>query len=91
LLAEFFTPLRMLQSGDDDDDLSDDDEATTAIGNGSHVVPVGHEPRLRARWRRQNLFDASKGEIGLAWSIFKTRGTPTERTWPVRSSCQPSQ
>lgn len=34
-------------------------------------------------WRRQSLFDASRGSIGLAWSIFKLRGTPTEDNWPT--------
>ncbi|KAJ8501879.1 hypothetical protein ONZ45_g11972 [Pleurotus djamor] len=36
----------------------------------------------RYRWARHSLFDASRGEIGLAWSIFRVRGTPNENVWP---------
>lgn len=32
---------------------------------------------------RKALFDGTRGEIGLAWSIFKILGTPTEDSWPV--------
>lgn len=31
---------------------------------------------------RQPLFDASRGEIGLTRSIFKTLGTPNNESWP---------
>jgi serine/threonine protein kinase len=83
-LAEFFTPVRMQRTEDDDEDEPfEENAASTNFGNGSHAVPAGHEPSLRSRWRRGNLFDASRGEIGLTWSIFQTRGTPTENTWPV--------
>ena len=37
-----------------------------------------------ADWVRQTLFDSRRGSIGLAWSIFKLRGTPNEANWPVR-------
>jgi cyclin-dependent kinase 8/11 len=32
---------------------------------------------------RQTLFDGSKGDLGLIWSILRVRGTPTSETWPV--------
>ncbi|KAK0465974.1 kinase-like protein [Desarmillaria tabescens] len=32
---------------------------------------------------RNTLFDGTRGEIGLAWSIFKILGTPTEESWPT--------
>lgn len=37
----------------------------------------------RASWRREPLFDSSRGEIGLLWSIFRLMGTPTKDSWPV--------
>ena len=36
-----------------------------------------------SRWYRDPLFDSTRGELGLAWSLFKIRGTPTPETWPV--------
>ena len=38
----------------------------------------------RGRWKRESLFDAERGSIGLAWSIFKARGTPNNINWSVR-------
>jgi len=35
---------------------------------------------------RASLFDATRGSIGLAWSIFRIRGTPTEEIWPAFTS-----
>jgi serine/threonine protein kinase len=82
-LAEFFTSVQMQRN--DDGDTSDED---VSVGlrthvRASHIVPAGEEASLNRRWRRDSLFDASRGEIGLAWSIFQTRGTPTETSWPV--------
>ncbi|KAF9225186.1 kinase-like protein [Gyrodon lividus] len=87
--AEFFTPLRLLCGDDDDDEApasdsdsdSDPDKPITPLE--PFVIPKG--TRLSApatRWARDSLFDSSRGEIGLAWSIFKTRGTPNEDNWP---------
>jgi len=36
-----------------------------------------------AQWTRESLFNGQRGEIGLAWSIFKILGTPTNDNWPV--------
>ncbi|KAH9929789.1 kinase-like protein [Fomitopsis serialis] len=79
--AEFFTPLRMQSRYEDEEDLElDSDEESL---NAPFIVPKSlavDDPD--AEWRRDSLFDASRGSIGLAWSIFKTRGTPTESSWP---------
>lgn len=34
-------------------------------------------------WGRRKLFDAERGDIGLAGSIFLTRGSPGKASWPV--------
>lgn len=34
-------------------------------------------------WERCCLFDSERGDIGLIWSIFKTRGTANDENWPV--------
>ncbi|KAF8435763.1 kinase-like domain-containing protein [Boletus edulis BED1] len=49
------------------------------------VIPPGTHMRPgmpSGRWSRASLFDGTRGEIGLAWSIFKIRGTPNADTWP---------
>ncbi|KAJ7726365.1 kinase-like domain-containing protein [Mycena metata] len=40
-------------------------------------------PSPDTRWARDTLFNGRRGEIGLAWSIFKVRGTPTRESWPA--------
>lgn len=42
--------------------------------------------QLRRPPPRKPLFSAEFGEIGLAGSIFKVLGTPTEENWPVSFS-----
>ncbi|KAG8707474.1 hypothetical protein FRC08_000480 [Ceratobasidium sp. 394] len=37
-------------------------------------------------WHRMQLFDCTRGEIGLIASIFKLLGTPTDATWPEFTS-----
>ncbi|KAJ9126809.1 hypothetical protein QFC24_001842 [Naganishia onofrii] len=37
--------------------------------------------RKGAVWTRQTIFDGGRGEIGLAGSIFKLLGTPSEDDW----------
>jgi hypothetical protein len=32
---------------------------------------------------RDTLFDSAYGDLGLAASIFRIRGTPNPETWPV--------
>ena len=82
--AQFFTALRLCSDDDDDDD--DDNEIDTDID--APLTPFIVPKHLRignpcTRWTRDSLFNAEKGEIGLAWSIFKIFGTPTPATWPV--------
>ncbi|KAI9444611.1 kinase-like protein [Lactarius indigo] len=38
-----------------------------------------------SQWERYSLFDGSRGDIGLAWSIFRIRGSPTSENWPTFS------
>jgi hypothetical protein len=43
--------------------------------------------RKGAMWTRQTMFDGGRGEIGLAGSIFRLLGTPSDEDWPV-SGCR---
>ncbi|KAI0673836.1 kinase-like protein [Trametes maxima] len=87
VLAEFFTPLRLYRAyGDDEDSEEDssDDEETAPHGKQPFIVPRGLSLRSPdVEWERDSLYDASRGAIGLAFSIFKIHGTPTEDTWPT--------
>ena len=97
--AEFFTSLRLQADDEDDEDFSFPGPNRTSeseSGSDSGVEPRAPTPPLMpfvvprgthiptGRWTRTSLFDGTRGEIGLAWSIFKIRGTPNEDTWPVR-------
>ncbi|KAG2138005.1 kinase-like protein [Suillus clintonianus] len=87
--AEFFTSVRLFHPFDDEDfdfggdEQSDSGDESPAKPAEPFVIPKG----LRVgdpsnRWARDSLFDSTREEIGLAWSIFKTRGSPNETTWP---------
>ncbi|KAG2144672.1 kinase-like domain-containing protein [Suillus bovinus] len=87
--AEFFTSVRLFNPLDDEDfdfegdELSDSDDNSPSKSAEPFIIPK----RLRVgdptnRWTRDSLFDSTRGEIGLAWSIFKTRGSPNETNWP---------
>jgi hypothetical protein len=93
-LAELFTPFRLCElststaisiaqlRGDStlpsamqyDSDESDSESSSE---------PRPSAPITRKTWKRMTLFNAEKGDLGLAWSIFQIRGTPTQKTWPV--------
>ena len=84
--AEFFRPLN--------EQLEDTDEWGEEGGEEAEEDDQQHEvspfifsrsasPARVTSWRRLPLFNADRGDIGLAWSIFKIRGTPDERNWPV--------
>jgi serine/threonine protein kinase len=79
--AEFFTPLCLLDS----DHAAFDDEESSNVEESQPPRPffVARNPSPDARWIRNTLFDSSRGELGLAWSIFRVRGTPTPDIWPV--------
>ncbi|KAG1842246.1 kinase-like domain-containing protein [Suillus subalutaceus] len=87
--AEFFTTLRLYNPLDDDDfEFEGDEQSDSGDESPSKlaepfIIPKG----LRIgdptnRWARDSLFDSTRGEIGLAWSIFKIRGSPNETSWP---------
>lgn len=87
--AEFFTSVRLFNPLDDEDldfegdEQSDSGDESPAKPAEPFIIPKG----LRIgdptnRWARDSLFDSTRGEIGLAWSIFKTRGSPNETNWP---------
>ena len=81
--AEFFTTIHRRAMTDDFDDDSDADER----GDPTKAYLLDELPGVWARseWERYSLFDGSRGDIGLAWSIFCTCGSPTPENWPVRS------
>lgn len=83
-MADFFTPLRL----EDDYNLSfgapPAQPSATERELGPYTIRDGVIPgTLGTTWSRDTLFDGSRGEIGLAWSIFKIFGTPTDESWPV--------
>lgn len=79
--AGFFTPLRF--HSDEEDEFPDESDDDNQPPN-PFIVPKGLDIMdPDARWTRDTLFNGDRGEIGLAWSIFKIRGTPTANTWPV--------
>ncbi|KAI0778853.1 kinase-like protein [Trametes elegans] len=92
LFAEFFTPLHLHspyedeeeRDADSDDDGPDDGDKGGSPAKPPFVVPRRLDPRdPDAEWERDALYDASRGAIGLAFSIFRVHGTPTEQTWPA--------
>ncbi|KAF5312234.1 hypothetical protein D9619_002503 [Psilocybe cf. subviscida] len=88
--SEFFTTLRLRGDEEDDGDDDDDTEPSTPASDSQTPIPLKPfvVPRyLRigypgAQWMRDTLFNGDRGEIGLAWSIFKIFGTPTRENWP---------
>ena len=80
--VQFFTPLRLCSDGDDDDDTETDTLDNAPLT--PFIVPKNLEIGYPgAQWTRDSLFNGERGEIGLAWSIFKIFGTPTADSWPV--------
>ncbi|KAI0094162.1 kinase-like domain-containing protein [Irpex rosettiformis] len=82
--AEFYTPLRFSPDDDDDNDdgcSSDEGDQRPPIRPAFINPPISDSQR--GKWTREPLFDAERGSIGLAWSIFKVRGTPDDTTWPA--------
>ncbi|KAG1879663.1 kinase-like domain-containing protein [Suillus tomentosus] len=87
--AEFFTSVRLFNPLDDEDfgDEQSDSDDDSPSGPSKPAEPFIIPKRLRIgdptnRWARDSLFDSTRGEIGLAWSIFKIRGSPNETNWP---------
>jgi len=73
------------------DDRDEDEENTLLESRGTTSLPPFIIPKYlhigypAALWTRDTLFNGERGEIGLAWSIFKIFGTPTKDSWPVSS------
>ena len=86
--ADFFRPLKE-QPGDEGEWDDDCDEEAEEEDQRHEIAPfmfLGNaSPTRITSWRRLPLFKADRGDIGLAWSIFKIKGTPNERNWPVNA------
>ncbi|KAJ7157323.1 CMGC/CDK protein kinase [Mycena filopes] len=83
VLAEMFSALRLCSNDEEEEEGDEEPVCSAQADDPPFVVP----PRLRVgqpstRWCRDTLFNGRRGEIGLAWSIFKIRGTPTPENWP---------
>ena len=91
VLAEFFTPLRLRKACYDEDDWYEDEDEDDSDSDAPpaklpFVVSKGVSPTSpNVEWVREPLYDSTRGQIGLAWSIFKVHGTPNAKTWPVRA------
>ena len=75
VIAEFFldpVPERITDSTYDPDGIVDPLESSGPT-------------ETRKSTMRPTLFDCTYGDIGLAASIFRLRGSPTSITWPVRA------
>ncbi|KAI0253193.1 kinase-like protein [Lactifluus subvellereus] len=79
--AEFFTTIHRRAMTDDFDDDSEADERGDPTK--AYLLDELPEAWARSEWERYPLFDGSRGDIGLAWSIFRTRSSPTPENWPT--------
>ncbi|KIJ54319.1 hypothetical protein M422DRAFT_775460 [Sphaerobolus stellatus SS14] len=82
-IAQFFTPLQLIPSTSP---ISYPGSEENPLETTYHpfIIPQALKKTIdyRARWERRELFDGERGELGLAWSIFRLRGTPNETLWP---------
>ncbi|CED82239.1 Cdk activating kinase (CAK)/RNA polymerase II transcription initiation/nucleotide excision repair factor TFIIH/TFIIK, kinase subunit CDK7 [Phaffia rhodozyma] len=73
-------------SGDDDDDDDDDMDylstSSSQIESDDEDDAEDDDEENGKNWRRKSLFVSDRGEIGLAASIFRILGTPTDELWP---------
>ena len=82
--ADFFRPLeQQLDDAEWGDDLEEEAEEDEQHICQPFILSQDTSTSRVTSWRRLPLFDADKGDIGLAWSIFKVKGTPNETNWPV--------
>ena len=75
VIAEFFTAFSFV--ADDEDDIVESPVSVDGEDDGpipSYRNIELYDSKVRGNWYRDSLFDASRGAIGLAWSIFKIRG-----------------
>lgn len=85
-VAEFFTPIRFIADDDDRSEESDDGSEAPEQRPDQPLPRIINQPVsswAHGEWQRESLFNAERGSIGLAWSIFQIRGTPDRTTWPV--------
>lgn len=80
--AEFFTTLHRRANDDEDDDVDSEERGDPTKAYLSDELLLAWSP---SQWERYSLFDGSRGDIGLAWSIFRIRGSPTPENWPTFS------
>lgn len=91
-LAHFFTPLKLQRKSygydDEGEDDPDSDNEGAMHNDSGYILPkdVDSITFRSAEWIRKPLFDAHRGSIGLAWSIFSLRGTPEKSNWPVSAN-----
>nr|VWP02446.1 N/A [Ganoderma boninense] len=89
ILAEFFTPLRLRKCYFDEEDWYEDSDDSDSDSDSPPAKPPfvlskGLSPNVPGvEWVRDSLYDSTRGQIGLAWSIFKVHGTPNVETWPT--------
>lgn len=89
MFADFFRPLK--EQVDDGDEWDEEcDEEPEEVEQQDDIPPFmflrSASPTRMTSWRRVPLFNADRGDIGLAWSIFKVRGNPNETNWPVNAA-----
>ncbi|KAI0713124.1 kinase-like domain-containing protein [Cerioporus squamosus] len=91
VFAEFFAPLRLCKADDEDgwyqeeeeEDSASDSESDESLSKPPFILPKSLSPDdPDVEWARESLYDGTRGQIGLAWSIFKVHGTPTDDSWP---------
>ena len=87
VFAEFFTPFHPYELEEEfiGGSAEDEDEGEQHEARPPFIVPKNFSKQPYIKWERTSLYDSSRGQIGLAWSIFKIHGTPTSETWPVQS------
>ena len=85
--TDFFRPLKQqfdeMDEWDNDRDEEADEEEHPAP---PFILLQSPCPSQMTSWCRLPLFNANRGDIGLAWSIFKVKGTPNESNWPVTTT-----
>ncbi|EJC98595.1 kinase-like protein [Fomitiporia mediterranea MF3/22] len=86
-IAHFFTPIQLHRNLYIDDENDEDEQAWSNDDDKprlAYLVPkdVDAVTFRSAEWARQPLFEGRRGSIGLAWSIFSLRGTPSTENWP---------
>ncbi|KAG6916860.1 hypothetical protein DXG01_004841 [Tephrocybe rancida] len=77
--AEYFTPLRFC--GEDEEDEEEEEGGKDPKPLEPFIRPWN--PTAGGVWERDTLFNGTRGELALAGSIFRVRGTPDSINWPA--------